>query len=102
MFEYNGVEYELKLNLKRISIIETVMKKSIAEIMNRGGAFSINELMTITSYAMIKVGANAYEQPKKAAAIVEEMLNEAGAYQTLSDLVAEAIERDCPFFFPAA
>ena len=51
---------------------------------------------------MIKVGANAYEQPKKAAAIVEEMLNEAGAYRTLSDLVAEAIERDCPFFFPAA
>lgn len=100
MFEYNGVNYKLRYDIDRIQIIETLIKKPLVAVMQQG-ALSINELMILISYGAIKENANAYEPPKKAMLMVKEMLREAGSYGTLSDLVSEALERDCPFFFQA-
>ncbi len=49
-----------------------------------------------------KKGANAWEPPKKALTIADNILeNEPGSYAMMSDLIAEAMARDCAFFFPA-
>lgn len=100
MFEYNGVAYELKYGLKRIEMAENVLKRSVFEII-RSGSMTTTELVVLFAYGSIKQGANAWEPPKKALAMAETMLGEPGAYGEMSDLIAEAIQRDCPFFFPA-
>ncbi len=101
MFEYNGTSYDLKYNLKRIEMIEAVIKKPLMEIMQKG-MMSVTELKVMVSYGAIKEGMNAYEPPKKALLMVDALLEEQGSYQLLSDCVAEALQRDCSFFFPAA
>lgn len=100
MFEYNGARYELKYGLKRIEMAENALKRPVYEIM-RGGALSMTELVVLFGYGMLKEGANAWEPPKKAMTIAEAMLQMPGAYAEMTDLIAEAIQRDCPFFFPA-
>lgn len=100
MIEYEGNKYELKYSLKRIEIIENAMKKSIMSCL-QNGFMSINELTICTLYGMKKEGADAFLDPKKAKTIVEDILSEDGSYYMLIDKVAEALERDCPFFFPA-
>lgn len=100
MFEYNGVNYELRYNIKRIEMIESATRKSVVSIMKKG-ALSINELKIMFAYGVCKEGTYAFELPKKALTMAEEMLGKTGSYIEMSDMVAEAIERDCPFFFPA-
>ena len=100
MFEYNGARYELKYGLKRIEMAENALKRPVYEIMQRG-ALSTPELVVLFGYGLIKEGANAWEPPKKALETAESMLQMPGAYAEMTDLIVEAIQRDCPFFFPA-
>lgn len=100
MIEYEGKSYELKFSLKRISIIENALKKPIMSML-QNGFMTISELSTCVAYGMIEEGADAYVNPKKALEIVNDILNEDGSYFNMSDELADALERDCPFFFRA-
>ena len=101
MFEYNGKNYNIKFNIKRIEMIENTLKKSVVSVM-QSGALSVHELKVMFAYGAIKEGANAFEPPRKALDMADDMLSHPGSYAMMSDMVAEAIERDCAFFFPAA
>lgn len=100
MIEYRGSNYELRYSVKRIEMIENATGKSVVTMM-RSGSLSLTELCACIGYAIKLEGAEGYLSPKQGIEIAEEKLKEQGAYFTLSDEVAEALERDCPFFFPA-
>ena len=100
MIEYKGEMYELKYNVKRLEVIENALKKPIMSVIQQG-VMSITELKGCIAYALKKQGADAFLNPKNAMNIVEELLNEDGAYYRLTNEVAECLQRDCPFFFRA-
>lgn len=97
---YKGARYKLKYGLKRIEMIENTLGKSMVSIM-QSGSMTITELTITFAYGLIKEDAYIFEPTKKAKEMAEEMLEaENGAYLKMSDMVADALERDCPFFFP--
>ncbi len=100
MIEFENVVYELKFSLKRIQMIENVIKKPIMSVL-QNGFMTIQELTVCCAYGMKKDGADAFIDPKKGFKIIEQLLEEDGAYFSLSDKLAEVLERDCPFFFRA-
>ena len=100
-FTRNNVSYELKYSIKRIEMIEAVTHRSVP-VMLSGGSPALSEIKAMFAYGLIKEGANAWEPPKKALTIADDILeNEPGSYAMMSDLIAEAMARDCAFFFPA-
>lgn len=102
MIQYKNKKYYLKYNLKRVQMIENAIKKPIMEVM-RSGNLSIQELIAIVGFGMVPEHGNYSINPKNGFKIAEDILNtQKGSYLTLSDEVAVALERDCPFFFPAA
>lgn len=97
---YKGTRYKLKYGLKRIEMIENTLGKSMVSIM-QSGSMTITELTVTFAYGLIKEDAYAFEPTKRAKELAEELLEaESGAYQKISDMIADALERDCPFFFP--
>ena len=100
MIEYKSSNYELRYSIQRIKMIENETVKSVVTMM-RAGSLSLSELCACIGYAIKLEGAEGYLSPKQGIEIAEEKLKEEGAYFALSDEVADALERDCPFFFPA-
>lgn len=97
---YKGTRYKLKYGLKRIEMIENTLGKSMVSIM-QSGSMTITELTVTFAYGLIKEDAYIFEPTKRAKELAEELLEaESGAYQKISDMIADALERDCPFFFP--
>lgn len=97
---YKGTRYKLKYGLKRIEMIENTLGKSMVSIM-QFGSMTITELTVTFAYGLIKEDAYIFEPTKRAKELAEELLEaESGAYQKISDMIADALERDCPFFFP--
>lgn len=95
---FKGESYEIKLNLKAIKQIESVLGRGIVAIIREsGGMLSVNDLLTIAGYAMYNADGNRVS-PKQGQEIAEAYLMEHG-YASLVTVVVEAIERDCPFFF---
>lgn len=97
---YKGIRYKLKYGLKRIEMIENTLGKSMVSIM-QSGSMTITELTVTFAYGLIREDSYVFEPTKKAKEMAEELLEaESGAYQKISDMIADALERDCPFFFP--
>lgn len=97
---YKGTRYKLKYGLKRIEMIENTLGKSMVSIM-QSGSMTITELTVTFAYGLIREDSYVFEPTKKAKEMAEKMLEaENGAYLKMSDMVADALERDCPFFFP--
>lgn len=97
---YKGTRYKLKYGLKRIEMIENTLGKSMVSIM-QSGSMTITELTVTFAYGLIREDSYVFEPTKKAKEMAEELLEaESGAYQKISDMIADALERDCPFFFP--
>ncbi len=97
---YKGTRYKLKYGLKRIEMIENTLGKSMVSIM-QSGSMTITELTVTFAYGLIREDAYNFEPTKKAKEMAEELLEaESGAYLKMSDMVADALEKDCPFFFP--
>lgn len=97
---YKDIRYKLKYGLKRIEMIENTLGKSMVSIM-QSGSMTITELTVTFAYGLIREDSYVFEPTKKAKEMAEELLEaESGAYQKISDMIADALERDCPFFFP--
>lgn len=97
---YKDTRYKLKYGLKRIEMIENTLGKSMVSIM-QSGSMTITELTVTFAYGLIREDSYVFEPTKKAKEMAEELLEaESGAYQKISDMIADALERDCPFFFP--
>lgn len=102
MFEIGGNEYELKYNLKRIELIEnTTGMPAMASFQQNRGLLSVGALKSYFALALKEVGSDAFVPYKKGVEMAEAMIESEG-YQTVNMAVVEAMQRDCPFFFPAA
>lgn len=102
MIQYEEKEYELKYNLKRLEIIEAATGIStLANVKQTGGLLGISSLKAYFAHALKEEGADSFVSPKKATEICESLIESEG-YETVCGLVLECLQRDCPFFFPAA
>ena len=101
MFKINGKQYELKYNMKRIELIENVTGVSLMSAMHQnGGMLSIANLKVYVAYALREVGADVLVDIKDGIKLAEKLMTESD-FVTVSGEVLEALQRDCPFFFPA-
>jgi len=101
MIEINGKQYELKYNMKRIELIENVTGVPLMSAVHKnGGMLSIANLKVYVAYALREVGADALLDIKDGMKLAEKLL-ENSDFVTVSSEVLEALQRDCPFFFPA-
>ena len=99
MIEYDGKNYVLKYNMKRIEMIESVTNMpTLAEIKRTGGMLSLLSLKAYIAYAIKRDGEDKFLPPKKGMKIAESLI-EANGYAEVCGLVLESLERDCPFFF---
>lgn len=92
-------EYELRYNVKRIQMIEQATKKPMM-VMISNQFLSLSDLSACVAYGLVKKGSYSHELPKKGLEIFEELIEADGSYYKLSNLVSDALERDCGFFFP--
>lgn len=98
MIEINDKKYEIKLNLKAVKQIETVLNKGLMAILkDTGGMLSIDQLITIAGYGLFNEDGNKVS-PTQGTELAEEFLLHKG-YAELINEVVKALERDCPFFF---
>ena len=99
MFEFEGKQYELKFNMQRIEMIESVTKMpTLASINKNSGMLSISDLKAYFGYAVKELGSDLFMPVKKAFELAEKLISSEG-YLKVTALVMEALERDCPFFF---
>lgn len=95
---YDGKEYELKYNLKRIEMIESnTSLPTMAQISRTGGYFGISDLKVYLSVGLKEKGADVFVMPRPAEKIAEALIEK--DYKDACASVLEALERDCPFFF---
>lgn len=95
---YDGKEYELKYNLKRIEMIESnTSLPTMAQISRTGGYFGISDLKVYLSMGLKEKGADVFVMPRPAEKIAEALIEK--DYKDACASVLEALERDCPFFF---
>jgi len=100
-FEAAGVSYELKFNLKRIELIESVTAMpTMAVLQMYKGMMSLQQLKIYLGYAIKEAGDDVFVAPKKGMEMAEELIRENG-YTEVCTLVLEALQEDCPFFFLA-
>ena len=101
MIEYDGKNYVLKYNMKRIEMIESVTNMpTLAEIKRTGGMLGLLALKVYIAYAIKREGEYKFLPPKKGMKIAESLI-ETNGYAEVCGLVLENLERDCPFFFQA-
>lgn len=101
MFEANGKKYELKFNLKRIEMIENAMgMPSMPELFKNRGMLSISSLKAYIAYALKEEDGDTFVKPKEGMEMADKLIEESG-YLAVNEVVVTAIQRDCPFLFPA-
>lgn len=97
--EKNEKEYILKYDINRVRMIENTLKKPLFQMVRSGG-FSVNELIVLVGYGLMEKDTYKRMQPKDGIKFAEQLLERKGSYLQLSEMVADAIENDCGFFFP--
>lgn len=102
MFEMDGKTYVLKYNLKRVELIEnTVGMPMMAEIATHKGMLGVTALKAYFAYGLKEEGTDVFIKPKEGMEIAEKMIESKG-YISVNEIVLDAIQRDCPFFFQDA
>lgn len=99
MFEFEGKQYELKYNLKRVEMIEDVTGVPTLATMQRTG-MRISHLKVYLGYGLKEAGSDIFVVAKTALDLAEQIVEEMG-FAAAMELVIEALQRDCPFFFRA-
>lgn len=101
MIEYDGKNYVLKYNQKRIEMIEAVTNMpTMAELRRTQGYLGLATLKTYFAYGLKEENSDSFVAPKKGIEICTDLI-ENESYEKVCGLVLENLERDCPFFFPA-
>lgn len=96
-FEAEGKTYEIRYSMKRIEQYEASHRPIMSSFIQNGGAFSIAELKGLIAYGL-KVEDGGYVSPNQGMAMATNIIEQNGYVEALS-AVAEALERDCGFFF---
>lgn len=100
-FEFEGKQYELKFNMKRIEMIESVTDMpTMAALHKYQGMLALQALKVYFGYTVKEAGSDSFVAPKKGMEMAE-ILIESEGYADVCGLVLECLERDCPFFFRA-
>ena len=102
-FEYEDKMYELYLSMKRVEMIENVLDKSLLGLLSTTkGMLKISDAKVIMGYSMRNVdGEGGYQSPKIGMEVAEALIKTKGINYVL-EIIADAMERDCPFFFQNA
>lgn len=101
MFEFNGVNYELKFNIERLGYIEEALGKPIMSVYAvNNGAFSINEMLKIFTISLKEVGSDYFCNNKKAKEVFMGYLQQENGYKNINEMIAKKLMEDCPFLFP--
>ena len=103
-YTINGKEARLKYSMNRVDLIERVLGISIiSALQGAGGEImpKLSDLKVIFGYGL-KYDDGGYLSPAQGSKIAEQMIenSEKGFVTMIQDCVL-AIQRDCPFFFPA-
>ena len=99
MFEFNGKEYDLKYNIKRVELIEAALNSSImSSLAANKGYLSIQQIKTHFAFALKEAGSDVFVKPKEGQEIAEALIEGTG-YEITTAQIIEALQRDCPFFF---
>ena len=94
-FEYDGNIYDIRFDIKSLTRYEEVKGSVMAKFATNAGMLPIPVLRDLISVGLFNAEGNKVGQ-KQAADIAMEHLQEAGLLK-VSNEVAEALERDCPF-----
>lgn len=97
VFEAEGKSYEVAFNMQRVDMYEKTNKPIMVTFAMNRGLFSIGELKALVAYGLRPEGG-AWVNPKKGIQMAEKLLSTNG-YATVLEIVHEALERDCGFFF---
>ena len=100
MITYDGKNYVLKYNMKRIEMIEGVTNMpTLADLQRTRGMLCLASLKAYVAYGIKEDGSDVFLNPRKGMEIAESLIETTG-YTDVCAIVLEALERDCPFFFP--
>ncbi|MBU9728038.1 hypothetical protein [Diplocloster modestus] len=101
MIEIDGKEYELKYNLRRVELIENTTEEPLMALLRKNkGYLSLQNLKVCFSFGLKEAGSDVFVPVKKGQEFAEKLIEDEG-YDNVDMLVVEALQRDCPFFFPA-
>jgi len=97
-FVFNGIEYELKYNLKTVEVIEEASGgvSVVSSIVFKKGMLSIQELTIWGGNALYCDGVRL--SPKKGIPLIKEWMQEVG-YTTAVSLITVTLVRDCDCLF---
>lgn len=96
--ELNGKQLELKYSIGRVEKIEATLGRSFGEMVGRG-AFMLTEMKVLMGYALkYKEDGGGFLSPDQGMKFTEELIMKEGT-QNVQNEIAEALMRDCPFFF---
>lgn len=98
MFEIGDKIYELKYSMKRLEMIEKVIKKSVmATLVETGGMLGIGDCKIFLAYGLY--GEDEKYIPIKQGLEASEKLIE-DDYNMVIMAILEKLQEDCPFLFP--
>ncbi len=106
MFQFNGKEYELHYNMNRCERVEAMINKPImAMLVSTNGALGLKDLKALFALGLRKVeenevGGHSYIDYQEGIKYAETLIEEKD-YAFVLGAVLEALQKDCPFFFPA-
>lgn len=97
--EYNSKQYEIKLNLERIKIIENSIGHSlIGEWFDSKGMMQIATIETVFRFSLHEVGSAVFVPQDTAIVICNDIMKEKG-YAFVAVQIQEAMQKDLPFLF---
>lgn len=98
MFEVEGKIYEIKYNMKTIEKIENIISDSVlSRLSKNNGMLSISDLKVFIGQALFNDEGHRVS-PQQGMDMTEKLI-ETNGYIDVTKLVAETLQRDCPFLF---
>lgn len=101
MFEFNGVKYELKMNLERLKLIEKAIGKPILTVYTEhNGAFSIEEMEAVFMVCLKQAGSDFYCNNRQAREIFAQVIQKENGWRDVNNMITQMLTEDTPFLFP--
>lgn len=103
VFQINGKEYELKLNLKRVELIESKLGEGGVPraLLASEGILSLKQCRAFYMFGLKEAGSDFFLNPTKADELFETYLEEVGFTQVIARIYEEA-QQSLGFLFRAS